>query len=238
MKILKWIIALTMALQTNGQVVINEFMASNTSTIKDNFDQYDDWIELYNKTGAAIDISSWSISDSIGDLRKWKFKRPTVIPAYSYFMLWADGDTAQGNTFHTNFKLSSKGEMIVLVDSLKKIVDSITYGAQITDKSTARNPNGTGSFVISTPTYNASNGTVSISFKSNEKENWVYLSDSKTLWYSNPGFKGKAYFVTNTIGKIVKKGMLEKQQIDLSSLIPGMYYLKSETEVLTFIIAE
>jgi hypothetical protein len=27
---------------------INEFMALNNSTIKDNFDRYEDWIEIYN----------------------------------------------------------------------------------------------------------------------------------------------------------------------------------------------
>lgn len=27
---------------------INEFMALNNSTIKDNFDKYEDWIEIYN----------------------------------------------------------------------------------------------------------------------------------------------------------------------------------------------
>ncbi|HOY49563.1 MAG TPA: hypothetical protein PK281_09195, partial [Flavobacteriales bacterium] len=41
---------------SNGQVVINEFSCSNISTIGDDIGNFEDWIELHNPTGAAVNI--------------------------------------------------------------------------------------------------------------------------------------------------------------------------------------
>ncbi|MBP7476901.1 MAG: lamin tail domain-containing protein [Chitinophagales bacterium] len=67
-----------------GQVVINEIMASNTSIVKDNAGEFDDWIELYNTSNSAFDLSGFYLTDSSGDLKKWKIKKGTIIPAKGY----------------------------------------------------------------------------------------------------------------------------------------------------------
>ena len=45
--------------------VINEFMASNQSIYPDNcdFDDYSDWIELYNPDAAAVELTDYYLSD-------------------------------------------------------------------------------------------------------------------------------------------------------------------------------
>lgn len=238
MKLIKLLILVGMLNTAGAQVVINEFMASNTTYIKDNAGEYDDWIELYNKTNAPIDISSWYLSDSIGDLKKWKFKKGTVIPANGYLTFWADEDSAQGNTIHTNFKLSSLGEMIVLVDSLKNIVDSVTYGAQVTDKSTARIPNGTGAFVKATPTFGANNGGSSTITSTAESFVWKYNAEQKVLSGTGLLESKQSYIIVNTQGKIVRRGQVNTDKIDVDGLIQGVYYLKTNTSNFPFIVAE
>ena len=58
----------------------------------------------------------------------------------------------------SGFSLSKSGESIVLVASDQTtIIDSITFGAQISDVSMGRFPNGTGNFIAMRPTYSAEN---------------------------------------------------------------------------------
>jgi hypothetical protein len=143
----------------NKNIVINEIMASNTKTATDPKAQYDDWIELYNKSNAAIDISGWFITDNPDNRDKWKFPTGTSIPANGFLIVWADEDSSQNTatSFHTNFKLSASGENLILLDKDTLKVDEVTFGAQKADVSYARKPNGTGNFGFFTPTFNKTN---------------------------------------------------------------------------------
>jgi|GEM_PF-508389 len=126
-------------------VVINEFMASNNSTITDESDGYTDWIELYNRSENSVSLSNWYLTDDITKKTKWQF--PDVsIPAKSYSIVWADEDNEQG-PLHANFKLSSSGEFIGLYKPDTSLVDNINFPAQTTDISYGRYPNGEGNFV-------------------------------------------------------------------------------------------
>lgn len=143
-------------------VVINEIMASNTTTATDNAGEYDDWIELYNKSSVTVDLSGWHITDKTDNLTKYEIPSGTTIDANDYLIIWADEDSSQGpNPVHLNFKLSKAGEVIILLDNFGLVSDSITFGQQTADMGYARVPNGTGNFVIQTPTFNGNNGSVS-----------------------------------------------------------------------------
>lgn len=144
---------------TERPVVINEIMASNATTAEDENDQYEDWIELYNLMDIPVNLSGYSLSDNPSNLQKWTFPEGTLIPEFGYMIVWADEDSAQG-PFHANFKLSASGESLMLSDALGRMVDTLNWGQQVTDKGYARVPNGTGSFVIQEPTFGANNGTV------------------------------------------------------------------------------
>jgi hypothetical protein len=137
-------------------VVINEIMASNFSTVTDNFGEYEDWIELYNKNTQPIDISGFYLTDNPINLNKWELPAGTIIQPNDYLIVWADEDSAQG-PYHANFKLSGIGEMLYLLDPALKIVDSLSWGIQVTDQGYARVPNGSGPFIIQGPTFGANN---------------------------------------------------------------------------------
>ncbi len=140
-----------------GDLVINEFMASNDLTQADQDGDFDDWIELYNNTGASISLDGFYLSDDAGNLTKWAFPDGSTIAANDYLIIWADEDLEQDG-LHADFKLSSGGEEVVLIDANGAIVDSLTYPEQTTDVSYGRFPNGTGSFrEMTTTTFNAEN---------------------------------------------------------------------------------
>ncbi len=152
---------------SDTSVVINEVMASNSSTAMDNAGEYDDWIELYNKSSAAKDISGYILTDNPTNLNKWSFPTGTIIPANGYLIAWADEDSTQG-TDHSNFKLSASSEKLYLLDPSEALVDSLSWSTQTTDMGFARIPNGYGNFVSQSPTFNAHNSGTGISELSEE----------------------------------------------------------------------
>lgn len=137
-------------------VVINELMPSNSTTATDQDGEYDDWLELYNKSDEEADLSGYFMTDNENNLTRWRFPEGTVIARHAYLIVWADGDLTQEG-LHTDFKLSADGEELLLVTPDIKIAEKVEFGPQIGETSFARNPNGTGEFAWGTPTFNGEN---------------------------------------------------------------------------------
>ncbi|MHB1036931.1 MAG: lamin tail domain-containing protein [Pirellulales bacterium] len=100
----------------SGGVYISEFMAANTSGLRDKDGAYSDWIEVYNSGTADVNLNGWCLTDDDADLDKWRF--PAVnLPAGQYLVVFASQKdlAAAGAELHTNFKLSSAGEYLALV---------------------------------------------------------------------------------------------------------------------------
>lgn len=142
-------------------IVINELMASNDATAMDENEQYDDWIELYNKGNSAVDLTNWYLTDNAQNLDKWAIPDGTILNADDYLIIWADEDSSQG-PMHANFKLSASGEMLTLINASGLIADQIAFEQQQTDMGFARLPNGTGDFVIQGATFDMSNQFVGV----------------------------------------------------------------------------
>ncbi len=131
-------------------LVINEVLSVNTQTNTDpDFIEFSDWIELYNPSNQAIDLSGYGLSDD-SDPLQWVFPAGATINPKSYLMVWADDENFSDKAFHTNFKLSSKGELLTLADRAGVIIDSIEYKKQNSDISVAKQ-NGTIVFMSPTP---------------------------------------------------------------------------------------
>ena len=101
---------------TNTDLVINELMAANDNAVADNNGEFDDWIELHNKSNNTIDISGYYITDDQFNLTKHQIPQGTTITPNAYYVMWADEDGSQGSD-HINFKLDADGEQIILVDT-------------------------------------------------------------------------------------------------------------------------
>ncbi len=150
------------SMNVSSQVVINELMPSNVSTYADmwDFEDFPDWIELHNTSGEQINLGGYYLSDDAGNLKQWPFPSDAKIAAGGFLIIIADGyDTRPGETFtrdfypwditfrtknyHTNFKLSSDGDRLLLSKdngSMVAIVDSVSFPQQYSDISVGRDP--------------------------------------------------------------------------------------------------
>jgi hypothetical protein len=144
-------------------IVINELMPANSATAYDQNGEFDDWIELYNLSDSTVNISGYYLSDSKSNQTKWSFPTGTEIQSDSFLIVWIDNDTLQAG-LHANFKLSSLGETILLLNASADLLDMVSYGEQpveigqpLVEKSFARIPNGTGAFSWVIPSFNSRN---------------------------------------------------------------------------------
>ncbi len=122
------------------ELVINEVMAANVSTIADSATEFDDWLELYNGSVEDLSLAGFTLSDDRGRPGKWTLP-DTSIDAGGFLMVWADEDGVQG-PMHANFRLSRLGEYLGLYDSAGVPLDSISFPSQVDDVSYGRTPDG------------------------------------------------------------------------------------------------
>jgi hypothetical protein len=170
-----------------AQVFINEIMSANLSSIQDEFwtdkqvcpvedcdwwfeqmgeetwdGDYPDWIELYNAGSSAVNLNGYGLSDNIDVPYKWTF--PSVsINAGARLVIFASGrnitNPEPGNLMHTNFKISRKGESIILTNALGDIADQYDLGELPPDFSTGRLPDGGSNWkIFENPTPQSANG--------------------------------------------------------------------------------
>ena len=141
-----------------GDVVINEVMSNNVTSVTDASGKFEDWIELYNTTSSPISTSGLFLTDTLGIFQKWELPNQTI-SGNGYAIIWADEDGGQGD-MHANFKLSNLGEQLILTNTDSVVIDSVTYLPQADDIAFARSPNGSGSFIMQVPTFNSNNDFV------------------------------------------------------------------------------
>ncbi len=152
--------------EVSNELTINEIMCTNTSSIKDNFDENEDWMELYNPQDTAINLTGKYLTDKKDNLVKWQFGENIKIEPKSYLLVWCDEDGSQGD-LHANFKLSSSGEFTAIVDTDGvTIIDSVTIPALPENESFARDNNSGEWYITNSTTPGASNIITNI--KSNE----------------------------------------------------------------------
>ena len=130
-----------------AQVLINEIMPANLSSIQDEFwvdkqvcpvencdwwfeqmgeetwdGDYPDWIELYNAGSSVVNLNGYGLSDNIDAPYKWTFPSVSII-AGARLVIFASGrnitNPEQGNLMHTNFKISRKSKAFLKL--LRKI---------------------------------------------------------------------------------------------------------------------
>ena len=162
---------------------INEIMASNPSVDKGGIASEKgiaemDWVEFYNSSSQAIDITGWHLSDNAkpGKEDKATILGSCVVPAKGYKIVWLDkihvdpSEYAEGEAFAV-LKLSSSGEFLQLADPSKAVIQQIDFSTKKQIKGVSYGPlsvqsgdslvPGNGPFVyMKTATPGAANATV------------------------------------------------------------------------------
>lgn len=191
---------------TVGVLHINEIMSSNTYTVRDGdfLDEkdglkggsYSDWLEIYNLSGKAIDLTGYKLSDSAAT---WIFPKG-IVPANGYLLIWASGKdkvTPDGQ-LHTNFKLDASGETITLANPDGSVCDSIKYISMSDDESYGAKTDGYSSYVTfseATPGASNSEGILPVQPPVFSKEGGLYteafnlvLSTSDLMTHAKDAF--------------------------------------------------
>jgi hypothetical protein len=133
----------TLCSQNVEGILINEVCASNSTVFVDDFNEFDDWIELLNTSDEVIqldgaylritegsDVDLHPISDPEGDLE--------FAPG-EFLLLWADGQPEQG-VAHFDFSITSDGATIELLDGNQVSISEIQFDFLQSDISKGVNP--------------------------------------------------------------------------------------------------
>ena len=127
-----------------ADLVISEFMAVNTTTLKDGHDNYEDWIEIWNPDATAVDLGGWRLTDSTNNLSKFTFPS-RILPAGGRMVVFCSGRAGSSGAathidplgyLHTNFSLSKSGEYLALIkpDGTTKTSEfAPAYAQQVSD---------------------------------------------------------------------------------------------------------
>jgi len=131
---------------SGSPIVINEVMSSGAP----------DWMELYNTSSQAVDISDYVVSDPGAD---FVIPAGTSMEGNGYLVLLADKlNTVDADGIHTSFKISStSGELLRLADNEGNLVDQVDVPPMIAGISWARISDGAEVWDNLTPSQGAAN---------------------------------------------------------------------------------
>ena len=134
---------------------INEVMSKNDTTLADSDGDFTGWLEIYNGESLPVNLNGYTLSDN-GDLpAKWSFGNVEILANNFLLVFASDKDrNDSSDNLHTNFKIKSAGESLLLSDPNGELIDSIYTGIIPPDISRGRKPDGSEEwyfFLESTP---------------------------------------------------------------------------------------
>ncbi len=141
----------------DNELIINEIHADPDATNGDSngdgtvSSTQDEFVELVNNSGGAMDISDWTISDAVGV--KHTFESGTTLMKGQGIVVFAGGTptgTFGGSITNTagSLNLNNSGDSITVTNSDGTVVATDTYGSEAGDnQSITRDPDLTGSFM-------------------------------------------------------------------------------------------
>ncbi|MEI7732437.1 MAG: immunoglobulin domain-containing protein, partial [Verrucomicrobiota bacterium] len=197
------------------EVYITEFVASNSTGLKDEDGDQGDWIEIFNAGTNTVDLTSWYLTDNASKPTKWAFPATNII-AGQYMIIYASGKNRRtpGAPLHTSFKLGASGGYLGLIRSDLSIANqySPAYPPQATDISYGWTQTAATNMLVSRgtalkyrvptnafedpfwkdPSYDVSswlNGTNALGFNAATNTNtlWLLIADSQADFAGNQG---------------------------------------------------
>ena len=131
--------------KTDG-LKISELLAINDAAVIDPLGRTSDWIEIWNNSTTSIDLAGMSLSIDKIEPGQWSFPVSTKLRAKSRLVVWCNGsrDPALGpeDYLNTGHSLNGAYGTVYLFNASEQIVDSVSYGFQVPDRSVGRDKNG------------------------------------------------------------------------------------------------
>lgn len=160
----------TFAYNAESGVLINEVCTGNNgkngnlADVVDSKGEYCDWIELYNPSDTAADLTGLYITDDATDLTQAQLPDGAQIAPKGHYIIYCSKNIKQAdypNIAAAKFGLSGDGETLILSDGTNT-VDEFTVGALEKDITYARVPSGSDTLKLCNPTPNAENTEESV----------------------------------------------------------------------------
>ena len=171
-------------------VMINEIVSSNDKTAPTkNGGQGLDWIEVYNSSEEAVDLTGWRLTDNPAKASKAvEIQNPCTIPAGGYQVIYIDKDYANFDASepYARLGLSSSGETLALYDK-DGLVCQVAFPALMKDVSYGLKPGTTDEWgYFKTPTPG----------KANTEKLYTSAMTPKVTFSEPHGYKTEAFNVT------------------------------------------
>ncbi|MBO5384598.1 MAG: CotH kinase family protein [Ruminococcus sp.] len=161
--ILRKNIANSIGLEKLSGLMINEVCTSAKESVKDAAGNSPDWVELYNASDEAIDLSGIGLSDGAKNKFKFAFPEGTVIPADGFIVVYCDDAVSEAEgEYHAAFKLSADGETVYLTHPVYGEIDSVAVPELGEDITYGRFANGSEDFTYLSYTPGKTNNTASV----------------------------------------------------------------------------
>jgi hypothetical protein len=104
--------------EARASIVISEFLASNTAGMKDNDGETSDWVEVYNRGKAAVNLAGWRITDDPNQTERFVFPEVSLGPG-QYLVVFASGRASNPGEkqLHASFRLKASADYLGLLDA-------------------------------------------------------------------------------------------------------------------------
>jgi len=128
----------------DSPVQIIEVMSSSATYAPDENGVCHDYVMLKNVTGSDQAIGGWYLSDNQQLARMWRLPEGLSIPAGGTLTVHCSGlnRSEDPNHLHTNFKLSSEGEQVMLSNASGQPMDLVSFDLLKTDTAYVRGADG------------------------------------------------------------------------------------------------
>ena len=170
------------------------------------------WVELWNPSSEAVDLSDFSLSDRADVPRRWVFPAGSTMAGRSFLRICFD-PTRPDSATNASFKLSVQGGSVFLFDRPLRggvEVDAVTLGLSAADFAVGRVPDGSNGWRLTQPTEQAANVAAGLGSPSALRLNeWMADPSSGSDWFevynsdAAPVALGGLYF-TDDLGNRTK----------------------------------
>jgi uncharacterized protein (TIGR03437 family) len=116
-------------------VRLNELVAVNNGSYKDEAGDADPWVELHNLGPGPVTTTGFYLTDDQSNPTKWSLPVKTLADG-EFLVLWLDGETNEGDT-HANFRLLATGGKLYLYAN-QTALDNVSYPALVAGRSYVR----------------------------------------------------------------------------------------------------
>lgn len=186
-------------------VIISEFLTSNTRGITDENNDRVDWIEIHNRDTNTVNLLNWSLTDTTNNYRKWVFPE-TNLPPGNFMIIFASSKDRKvpGSRLHTSFGLSTSGEYLGLVRPDGSIATEFyqTYPSQVPDVSYGFSEQITNQVLI------GSNAPVAVLIPTAETDtNWTGRDFDDAVWTRGTNGVGYGTSVVSIVKTDVRAAM-------------------------------